>query len=101
MYSGSVSVMAAGLRLPTHAARAAVALVLGAAGTVVAFLALDDAGANYENFLLIIAYWVGPWLGVVLVDRWLRRGTDSQLLFGDRALPELGRVRSRCWSAAR
>jgi NCS1 nucleoside transporter family len=84
MYSGSVSVMAAGLRLPTHAARAVVALVLGAAGTVVAFLALDDAGANYENFLLIIAYWVGPWLGVVLVDRWLRRGTDSQLLFGDR-----------------
>ena len=84
MYSGSVSVMAAGLRLPTHAARAAVALVLGAAGTVVAFFALDDAGSNYENFLLIIAYWVGPWLGVVLVDRWLRRGTDSQLLFGDR-----------------
>ena len=46
MYSGSVSLMAIGFRLPSHAARAVVALVLGAIGTVVAFLALDDAGAT-------------------------------------------------------
>ena len=24
----------------------------------------------------MIAYWIGPWLGVVLVDRWRRRGQD-------------------------
>jgi purine-cytosine permease-like protein len=33
-----------------------------------------NPGVNYENFLLVIAYWIGPWLGVVLVDRWMRRG---------------------------
>jgi purine-cytosine permease-like protein len=71
-----MSFMAMGVRLPTRAARAVVALILGAIGLVVALFGLDNAGANYENFLLIIAYWIAPWLGVVLTDRWLRRGQD-------------------------
>ncbi|UQX88245.1 cytosine permease [Jatrophihabitans telluris] len=83
VYSGSMSFMALGIRLPTHAARAAVALVFGVVGMIVAFGGLNDA-SKYENFLLVIAYWIGPWLGVVLVDRWLRRGTDIQALLGDR-----------------
>ncbi|MDT5358620.1 MAG: nucleobase:cation symporter, family, partial [Mycobacterium sp.] len=29
---------------------------------------------SYEAFLLIIAYWIGPWLGVVFADQYLRRG---------------------------
>jgi NCS1 nucleoside transporter family len=85
MYSGSISAMALGLRLPTRAARAMVAIVLGAVGLAVAFGALNNTSNAYENFLLVISYWIGPWLGVVLVDRWLRRGTDSQLLLGDRS----------------
>lgn len=83
MYSGSISFMAMGVRLPTRAARAAVALVLGAVGFFVALSFLNNTTGAYENFLLVISYWVGPWLGVVLVDRLLRRGTDSQLLMGD------------------
>ena len=41
---------------------------------------------TYENFLLVIAYWIAPWLGVVFVDRWLRRGTsiDAVLMEADR-----------------
>jgi NCS1 nucleoside transporter family len=84
IYSGSVSFMALGIRLPTHAARAAVSLVFGVIGLIVAFGGLNNAGEDYENFLLIIAYWIGPWLGVVLVDRYLRRGTDIQALLGDK-----------------
>jgi len=84
VYSGSISFMALGIRLPTQAARAAVALVFGVIGMIVAFGGLHNAGKDYENFLLIISYWIGPWLGVVLVDRWLRRGTDIQALLGDR-----------------
>lgn len=82
MYSGSLSFMAMGVRLPTHAARAAVAAGLGVVGTILAFKYLNNTDA-YENFLLVIAYWVGPWLGVVFVDRYLRRGTDSSRLYGD------------------
>jgi purine-cytosine permease-like protein len=76
--------MALGVRLPTHAARAAVAVVFGLIGLLVAFGGLNNAGTDYENFLLIIAYWIGPWLGVVFTDRILRRGQDIQELLGDK-----------------
>jgi NCS1 nucleoside transporter family len=77
VYSGAMSFMAMGVRLPTRLARAVVALALGAVGLVVALFGLGNAGQNYENFLLLIAYWIAPWLGVVLTDRWLRRGEGS------------------------
>jgi NCS1 nucleoside transporter family len=76
IYSGSLSFMAAGIRLPTHLARASVSVVFAIIGFFVAWNGLKNAGQTYENFLLIISYWIGPWLGVVLVDRWLRRGTS-------------------------
>jgi NCS1 family nucleobase:cation symporter-1 len=83
VYSGSISFMALGLRMPSHSARAAVALVFGVAGTILAFDSLNNVD-KYENFLLIIAYWIGPWLGVVLVDRLLRGTRDIQAMLGDR-----------------
>jgi nucleobase:cation symporter-1, NCS1 family len=43
------------------------------AGFLVAWWALPDAAHSYEAFLLIIAYWIGPWLGVVFADQYLRR----------------------------
>lgn len=75
VYSGAMSFLALGIKLPLQARRAAVAIFFGAIGLVLAWYGLDDAGANYEAFLLVIAYWIAPWLGVVLVDRYLRRGT--------------------------
>jgi NCS1 family nucleobase:cation symporter-1 len=83
VYSGSISFMALGLRLPAHSARAAVALVFGVAGLIVAFDGLNDV-SKYENFLLVISYWIGPWLGVVFVDRYLLRGRNIQAMLGDR-----------------
>jgi NCS1 nucleoside transporter family len=84
VYSGSISFMALGIRLPTRSARAAVALAFSVIGLIVALFGLRNAGQNYENFLLIITYWIGPWLGVVFVDRFLRRGTDIQAILGER-----------------
>jgi NCS1 nucleoside transporter family len=84
IYSGSLSFMTLGIKLPSHIARAIVAVVFGIIGFFVALGGLKNAGTTYENFLLIISYWIGPWLGVVLVDRFLRRGTDIQALLGDR-----------------
>jgi len=66
------------IKLPSHIRRAITAGVFGVIGFFVAWSGLHDAGEKYENFLLVISYWVAPWLGVVLVDRFLRRGTPSE-----------------------
>jgi nucleobase:cation symporter-1, NCS1 family len=85
IYSGAMSFVALGIRLPLALRRAIVALVFGAIGFVVALTGLHDAGTKYENFLLVIAYWIAPWLAVVFSDRVLRRRQDpariERLLF--------------------
>jgi NCS1 family nucleobase:cation symporter-1 len=83
IYSGSMSFLAIGIKIPFERRRAIVALGFGVLGFVIAVLALGDAGASYENFLLVIAYWIAPWLGVVLADRWMRRGTSVLALVVD------------------
>jgi purine-cytosine permease-like protein len=85
IYSGALSFLAMGIRLPVAARRAMAALGFGAIGFVVAVFGLHDAGAKYESFLLVIAYWIGPWLAVVLTDQLLRRGaTAGRLAFDSR-----------------
>ena len=63
-----------GVRLPAHTARAVATVFFGLAGFLVAWWALGDAATSYKGFLFLIAYWVGPWLGVVFADQFLRRG---------------------------
>jgi NCS1 family nucleobase:cation symporter-1 len=80
IYSGTLSFVAMGIKLPPIVRRATVALVFGAAGTAVAWSGLNDSATKYENFLLVITYWIGPWLAVVFTDRLLRRGqADAQV----------------------
>ncbi|MCQ4082388.1 cytosine permease [Streptomyces sp. RB6PN25] len=74
IYSGALSFVAMGIKLPATMRRATVALAFGVVGTVVAWTGLHDSGQRYENFLLVITYWIGPWLAVVFTDRYLRRG---------------------------
>jgi nucleobase:cation symporter-1, NCS1 family len=76
VYSGALAFLALGIRLPLAWRRAAVAVVFGAIGFVLAWLGLADAGQAYEGFLLVIAYWIGPWLGVMLVDQHFRRSQN-------------------------
>ncbi|WP_395110386.1 purine-cytosine permease family protein [Actinomadura sp. SCN-SB] len=83
VYSGSMSFVTIGVKLPMALQRAMVALVFGVLGLVVAYFGLDDAGHDYEAFLLIIAYWIGPWLGVIFMDMWLRRGQPIDGLLYD------------------
>jgi NCS1 nucleoside transporter family len=75
IYSGALSFVAMGIKLPLALRRAIVALVFGVIGFIVALTGLHDAGAKYTNFLLIIAYWIAPWLAVVFCDQFLRRRT--------------------------
>jgi purine-cytosine permease-like protein len=74
IYSGALSFLALGIRLPLNLRRAIVAIVFGVFGFFLAWSGLHDAGSKYENFLLVISYWIGPWLGVYFMDWYLRRG---------------------------
>jgi NCS1 nucleoside transporter family len=76
IYSGAMSFVAMGIKLPLALRRAIVALVFGVIGFIVALTGLHDAGARYENFLLIIAYWIAPWLAVFFCDQFLYRNRD-------------------------
>jgi nucleobase:cation symporter-1, NCS1 family len=84
VYSGAMSFLALGIRLPLALRRAIVALVFGVAGFFLALSGLNDAGTKYNNFLLVIAYWIGPWLGVFFADQFLRRGKRVDGLLFDR-----------------
>jgi purine-cytosine permease-like protein len=82
VYSGAMSFLTLGITLPMVFRRALVAVVFGAIGFLLAWSALRDAGSKYEGFLLVIAYWIGPWLGVTFVDQYLRRGQPiDELLY--------------------
>ncbi len=85
VYSGAMSFVALGINLPLAARRAISALGFGLIGFVVALTGLDDASAKYESFLLVIAYWIGPWLGVMFVDQALRRGRPVERFLYDKA----------------
>jgi NCS1 nucleoside transporter family len=84
IYSGALSFTALGIKLPLRQRRAIVALTFGVIGFVVALTGLHDAGAKYENFLLVIAYWIAPWLAVFFCDQILRRGPVDALLYDTR-----------------
>jgi nucleobase:cation symporter-1, NCS1 family len=61
-----------------------VALGFGTIGFFLAWSGLHNAGAKYTNFLLIIAYWIAPWLAVYFCDMLLRRNPEEALLFATR-----------------
>jgi NCS1 family nucleobase:cation symporter-1 len=85
IYSGAISFTALGIKLPLAVRRAIIALGFGTIGFFLAWSGLSDAGTKYNNFLLIIAYWIAPWLAVVFCDMILRRGQSpdeiERLLF--------------------
>jgi len=76
VYSGAMSFVAMGIKLPLALRRAIVAVAAGVIGYIVALTGLHDAGSRYENFLLIIAYWIAPWLAVFFCDQFLYRNRD-------------------------
>ena len=78
IYSGAISFTALGIKMPLSIRRAIVALGFGVIGFFLAWSGLHDAGTKYNNFLLIIAYWIAPWLAVVLCDMILRRGQSPE-----------------------
>jgi NCS1 family nucleobase:cation symporter-1 len=70
-YTGSLSLQAAGVRVP-RVYSAIVVAVLGFLFTL--YLNSGDFFVKFENYLLFISYWIAPWAAVVLVDWRLRGG---------------------------
>jgi NCS1 family nucleobase:cation symporter-1 len=69
-YSGSLSLLAAGIKVW----RPVSALIVG----VLSYLATlwlysQNFNSTFESYLLLITYWIGPWSAIVIVDWQLRR----------------------------
>jgi len=73
-YSGSLSLLAAGIKVW----RPISALIVGVL-SYIATIWLYNANFNntFENYLLFITYWIGPWSAIVLMDWRLRRGSTG------------------------
>jgi len=80
VYSGAMSFLAMGFKLGFKTRRAIMVLLAGVVGGLVAYDAavLDPKGLGHslEGFLLVVSYWVAPWIAIVLVDFLLRKGQN-------------------------
>ena len=84
-YTGSLSLQAAGVRVP-RVWSAVVVAVLGFFFTL--YLNSGDLVVKFESYLLFVIYWVTPYIGVVLADWWLRgRRADVSRLADYASLP--------------
>jgi nucleobase:cation symporter-1, NCS1 family len=87
IYSGAMSFLTLGIKLKLRVRRALVAVVSGTIGLVLGlhFQADVGPGSKYDNFLLAVSYWITPFLAVVLIDYYLRRGGYDEREFFDTA----------------
>src|SRR5215472_14814950 len=71
--------------LPSSTSRVMTGLWAGVVGYIVGIWlqAQVGPGSKYEDFLLLISYWIAPFLAVVLLDYWMRRGSYDERLFYD------------------
>jgi NCS1 family nucleobase:cation symporter-1 len=71
LYSGALSALAAGIRVPRWLA----AVAIGTIGGALALLGSHPAQTAeiYTNFLLLLATWAAPWTGVIIVQWWQTR----------------------------
>jgi len=65
IYTGATSLLALGIRAP----RALAAVIVGVLGTALALLGMRGFSGDYESFLLLLSYWIAPWLGVLFMQR--------------------------------
>lgn len=90
IYSGTMSLVALGIKemgLTLRQRRAVLAIIAGVIGFIGGiYLESKGVSEQYTNFLLLISYWIAPWLAVVFVDYWLRHGDygDEHIFYDPR-----------------
>ncbi len=98
IYSGTMSLVAVGIRemgMTLRQRRAVLAIAAGVLGYIIGIVGQANVGpgSKYEFFLLLISYWIGPWLAVVLTDYWMRKGD-----YGDESI--FYDTKNRRWQGA-
>ncbi len=68
-YTGSLSLLTIGVRLPRPVSAVVVAAI---AFVLTIWLHSQDFADTFSNYLLLISYWIAPFIAVVLTDWWLR-----------------------------
>ena len=69
LYSNSLSAAATGIRLP----RWTFALIATLVGLTLSLIGEGKFQQNYSDFLLLVGYWMTPWMGVLFADFYLRK----------------------------
>jgi NCS1 family nucleobase:cation symporter-1 len=70
IYTGALSL----LTLDVPIKRWISVIAVGVLGGLLALYGSSGLSGKYENFLLLISYWIGPWLAIVFVDFFLHPG---------------------------
>ena len=84
VYSGAMSFLAMGFKFGFKTRRAIMVLLAGIAGGLLSYAGVQngDVAHQLDSFLLVVSYWVSPWIAVVLTERILSKGKNA----GERAL---------------
>jgi NCS1 family nucleobase:cation symporter-1 len=65
--TASYSLISTGVRVPRHTA----AVVTSLCGFVLAVVGAGQFAELFQNYLLLLIYWIAPWAGIVLADWWM------------------------------
>ncbi|MFM5903879.1 MAG: purine-cytosine permease family protein [Microbacteriaceae bacterium] len=79
IYSGAMSFLAMGFKLGFKTRRAIMVALAGVVGGYISYLGVvnGDVAHQLDSFLLVVSYWVSPWIAVVLTERILSGGKDA------------------------
>ncbi|MDS1030615.1 cytosine permease [Bacillota bacterium LX-D] len=69
MYSGGLAALTMGLPLKRWTS----ALLIACLGALSISFGHGELSSMYENFLLLLSYWIAPWVGVILCDFYYRK----------------------------
>ncbi len=84
IYSGTMSFIAAGVKLGFKTRRAIMVLLAGVIGGGLSYFAVEDNFRFlFELFLLTVGYWLAPWVAILVVDKLLRKGQDIKPLIAE------------------
>jgi len=80
VYSGAMSFLAMGFKFGFKTRRAIMVLLAGIAGGLLSYAGVQngDVAHQLDSFLLVVSYWVSPWIAIVVTERFLSKGKDAQ-----------------------